>query len=303
MDKKIGLIGLGKMGSGLAARLLEKNWTLVVYDKNEKLLNGPKFKTAVKARDLKDLAAQLPSPKIIWLMLPAGKTVTKTIFGKNSLVKFLGKGDIIIDGGNSFYKDSIKRSEKLSRLGVNFMDVGVSGGPAGARNGACLMIGGNKKAFETIKPLLTDLSKNGNFHFIPESGAGHFIKMVHNGIEYGMMQAIAEGFNLLKKSPFNLDLEKIAELYNNGSVVESKLIGWLKKAFQENGNDLKTIDGKVGHTGEGEWTVKTARKMGIPVKIIEASLKFRLASSKKPDYTGKILSALREQFGGHKAKL
>ncbi len=300
--KKIGFIGLGKMGGNMVKRLLKKGWKIVVYDKEEKERKKLPKKGAIEAKSLKELTGKLISPKIIWLMLPAGEILEKVLFGKDGLVKYLKKEDIIIDGGNSFYLDSIKRYKKLSKKGIGFIDVGVSGGPGGALKGACLMVGGKEKLFEKVKPLFQDLAAKKSFQFFPGIGAGHFIKMVHNGIEYGMMQAIAEGFNLMRESPYQLNLRKVAEIYNQGSVIESRLISWLKKAYKERGEDLKTISGKVSHTGEGEWTIKVAKKLGVSVKIIEESFKFRL-DSEKTSYTGKILSALREQFGGHKTTL
>lgn len=164
------------------------------------------------------------------------------------------------------------------------------------------MIGGDERSFKKLEPLFADLARKDGYRFFKGAGAGHFVKMVHNGIEYGMMQAIAEGFALMKKSKYKLDLTAVAEIYNNGSVIESRLVGWLKDAFKLRGEDLSDVSGKVAHTGEGEWTVKTAKKMQIEAKIIEGALKFRIASAKKPNYTGKIVSALREQFGGHKVK-
>ena len=184
----------------------------------------------------------------------------------------------------------------------NFVDVGVSGGPEGARYGASFMIGGEKKTFEKLEPLFSALAIEQGYQFFEGAGAGHFVKMIHNGIEYGMMQAIAEGFTIIKKANYKLNLAKVSDVYNHGSVIESRLIGWLKNAFDIYGNNLKDISGAVGYTGEGEWTVKTAKDMGIKVKVIKEALKFRITSKKNPSYTGKILSALRNQFGGHSVK-
>lgn len=300
MKKEIGLIGLGKMGKNMALRLLERNWRVLAFDIDEKARKEIVKKGGISVDSLEDLVKKLSRPRLVWLMVPAGKPVEENLFGKSGLINFLEKGDIVIDGGNSFFEDSIKRAKRLVKKGIEFLDVGVSGGPEGARKGACLMIGGKKEVFEKLKPLFKDLATKNGFQYLGKSGAGHFVKMVHNGIEYGMMQAIAEGFNLMKRSPFKLDLEKIANLYNQGSVIQSRLIGWLEKGFKKHGQDLKEVTGKVGATGEGEWTVKTAKKWKIPVKVIEDSFLFRVQSQKKPSYTGKILSALREQFGGHK---
>lgn len=297
-NKTIGIIGLGKMGRGMGERLLEKGWRIAVYDKSRKARKALAKKGALEAKTFSDLTSNLPLPRVIWLMVPA-PVVEEVLFEKNGIVRFLSRGDFIIDGGNSFYLDSKRRQKKFSLKGIRFVDVGVSGGPKGARRGACLMVGGMKKDFERLKPLFNDLSVEGGVQFFPGAGAGHFVKMVHNGIEYGMMQAIAEGFNLLKKSRYKIDLKKAAEIYSRGSVIESRLIRWLKKAFEKHGQSLKGVSGTVGHTGEGEWTIKTAKKMGVPVKVIEEAFLFRIGSEKKPSYTGKILSALREQFGGH----
>jgi len=313
MKKQIGFIGLGKMGKNMVLRLLEKNWRVIVYDRDPRLKRELAKKGAISADSLEDLTQKLIFPRFIWVMVPAfvplggtsagrpaGSPVDEVLFGEEGLIHFLEKGDTVIDGGNSFYEDSIKRAKKLSKKRIKFLDVGVSGGPGGARTGACLMIGGEKRNFERLKPLFRDLATKNGFQLFPGAGAGHFVKMIHNGIEYGMMQSIAEGFNLMKNSPFKLDLEKVADIYNHGSVVESRLIYWLKRAFKRHGQNLKAVSGKVSHTGEGEWTIKIAKKWKMNIKVIEDSFQFRESSQKKPDYTGKILSALREQFGHHK---
>ena len=287
LKKEIGIVGLGKMGKNMAAHLSEKGWKVLGFDKNP---------------DFEKLVSSLTVPRIVWLMVPAGKPVEEVIFGKNGLVNFLSKGDIIIDGGNSFYRDSLRRAMLLAKKQIEFIDVGVSGGPAGARSGACLMIGGKKETYEYLLPLFSDLAVDQGIQFFEGQGAGHFVKMIHNGIEYGMMQAIAEGFTILKESKYKLDLTKIADVYNHGSVIESRLIGWLKSALELHKESLKNVSGKVGHMGEGEWTVKTAKELRVKAKIIEEALKFRIRSEKSPNYTGKILSALREQFGGHAIK-
>lgn len=297
--KKIGLIGLGKMGKNMTERLLERNWQLVVYDQDEGARKETAKRGAIEAASFKDLVEKLSPPRVLWVMVPH-KAVEDVLFSQGGLFTLLKKRDVVVDGGNSYFKKSIENSKKLSQKEIEFVDVGVSGGPRGAREGACLMIGGKKELFEKLKPLFKDLATENGFQFFEGAGAGHFVKMVHNGIEYGIMQAIAEGFNLMKGSPYKLDLEKVADIYNHGSVIESRLVGWLKKAFKERGQALKGVSGKVSHTGEGEWTIKTAKKLKVPVKIIEESFKFRVQSQKNPSYTGKILSALREQFGGHK---
>lgn len=300
--KHIGIVGLGKMGANIGLQLIEKGWHVTGYNKTAVKTKKLEQQGISGAYSLKELVKTLESPRIVWLMIPAGKPVDSVLFSKNGLVNYLDKGDMVIDGGNSFYKDSVKRYKKLEKKRIHFIDVGVSGGPKGARYGACLMVGGAKKIYNKLLPLFKDISvKDGVAHF-SGAGAGHFVKMVHNGIEYGMMQAIAEGFTILKNADYNLDLKAIAQVYNHGSVIESRLISWLKNSFELYGQSLKGVSGKVGHTGEGAWTVKIAKEMDIKAKIIKRALDFRVQSEKNPSYTGKILSALREQFGGHKVK-
>ncbi|MBI4426351.1 MAG: decarboxylating 6-phosphogluconate dehydrogenase [Candidatus Kerfeldbacteria bacterium] len=289
----IGMVGLGKMGLNLSLRLTEKEWNVVGYDPQAKSIEGV---TVVDS--LSSLIARLPPPRVIWLMVPH-QVVDETLFGKDGLASLLHREDIIIDGGNSYYKDSIRRAKKLAPKGIRFIDVGVSGGPGGARSGPSLMVGGAKKDVEPIEHLFLDLAIPGGYQFFPGHGAGHFVKMIHNGIEYGMMQAIAEGFTILRKSSYQLDLTKVADVYNHGSVIESRLIAWLSQGLTLHGSNFRGVSGRVAHTGEGKWTVKTAKALKLETKIIEASLRFRELSATSPSYTGKILSALREQFGGH----
>jgi 6-phosphogluconate dehydrogenase len=292
---KLGYIGLGKMGFNMVERLLEKGHEVVVFGRNEKVVRDITECGAEPASSIQVLVSALPLPRIIWLMIPyqAVEGVLK------ELVPYLDEGDTIIDGGNSPFKDSMKRDRELEEKGVHFLDVGVSGGPGGARNGACIMVGGRKEIYRKFKSLFRDLSVRGGYDYMGKSGAGHFVKMVHNGIEYGMMQAIAEGFAIMKASPFDLDLMNVAEIYNHRSVIESRLVGWLKNAFDEYGQDLEDVSGSVAHTGEGTWTVEVAKELGVPARTIEEALLFRIESQKNPSYTGRILSALRNQFGGH----
>jgi len=299
LDKKIGIIGLGKMGASISQHLIEKGWQVYGYDKTSQATKRLEKEGLQGVYLLKEMAEKISSPRIIWLMVPAGKPVDGVLFGKEGLVQYLEKGDVVIDGGNSFYKDSVNRFKKLQKKGIHFVDVGVSGGPRGARYGASLMIGGNAKIFKKIEPLFYELTQKEGYRFFEGAGAGHFVKMIHNGIEYGMMQAIAEGFVILKKVKYKLNLAEVSDVYNHGSVIESRLMGWLKNAFDVYSDNLKNISGVVGYTGEGEWTVKTAKEMKIKTKIIEEALKFRMNSKNHPSYSGKILSALRNQFGGH----
>ncbi len=298
--KEIGLIGLGKMGKSIARRLLEKEWKVVGFNRSPQDTKELAREGLTPSYSLAEVVNKLLPPRIIWLMLPAGKTIDNILFGPKGLTKYLQKGDSIIDGSNSFYKDSIARHKKLTRLGFKFNDVGFSGGPDGARNGGCLMVGGEEHLYEYLEPLYFELARSGGLQYFHGVGAGHFVKMIHNGIEYGMMQSIAEGFTILKNAKYDLDLTKVAEIYNHGSVIESRLIGWLKKALEIHTEDLSDISGMVDYTGEGSWTVETAKELGLDAKVIEEAVKFRIKSKRSPNYLGKILSALREQFGKHK---
>lgn len=302
MNRELGIVGLGKMGSGIARRLLKKGWAVHGFDNSQAVVRELVSFGMHAANSLQALVTELPTPRLVWLMVPAGKAVDDVLFGKEGIAPKLSKGDIVIDGGNSFYKDSVRRAKKLAGLGITFVDVGFSGGPEGARNGACLMVGGDEATFTNLEPLFRDLSIEDGYRFFKGAGAGHFVKMVHNGIEYGMMQSLAEGFAILKKSKYKPNLTRVAESYNHGSVIQSRLVGWLQSAYEEYGENLAAISGKIGHSGEGEWTAKTARELKVPAKIIEESFKFRVQSADKPSYTGKVVSALRGQFGGHSVK-
>lgn len=295
---KIGYIGLGKMGLGMVKLLLEKGHDVVATDPNEDAMKKASAAGAKVVPTLDDLYASLPDEKFIWLMVP--HTIVDSVLGQ--LAQTLKAGDVIMDGGNSNFKETVRRGAELKEKGINFMDVGTSGGPSGARNGACMMIGGARDKFDKYEQLFKDLSIKNGYAYMGNTGAGHFVKMVHNGIEYGMMQAIGEGMEILQKSNFNLDLKEVARIYNTGSVIESRLVGWLGKAYDEEGVELAAISGEVSHSGEGLWTVEEAKKAGIPVPVIEGSLKFREDSQGNPSYTGQVVSALRNQFGGHSVK-
>jgi len=295
MAKTIGYVGLGKMGEGMVLRLLEKGWDVVAYNRSPEPTKKVAEQGAVGAYSLKELTEKLASPRLIWLMVPH-QAVDAVL---DELLPLLAEGDTIIDGGNSNYKQTLKRAELLESKNIHFMDAGTSGGPGGARNGACVMVGGKKELFEKYEEFFKDISSPDAYGYMGKSGAGHFVKMVHNGIEYGMMQAIGEGFEVLKKSAFDIDLTEAVRVYNHQSVIESRLTGWLQKAFEKHGEDLNDISGKVSASGEGLWTVEAAQELGVPVPIIEGSLRFREASQQNPSYTGQVVSALRNQFGGH----
>lgn len=279
----------------MVKRLLEQGHEVVAFDTSAEARKQAAMQGAKTVDALELLPESLEAPRVIWVMVPH-KAVEQVLA---TLMPTLLEDDIIIDGGNSFYKDSVRRGQDLGRTGIHFLDVGVSGGPSGAREGACLMIGGTRSIFEKLEPVFQDLSVQGGYGYMGGSGAGHFVKMVHNGIEYGMMQAIGEGFSVMQAAPFQLSLKEIARVYNHGSVIESRLIGWLGEAFQEFGEDLEPVSGSVAHTGEGEWTVKTAAEFGVDVSVIKESFRFRVHSHEHPSFGGKVLSALRNRFGGH----
>jgi 6-phosphogluconate dehydrogenase len=299
MTKELAILGLGKMGGNMAKRMVEQGWRTVGWNRTTAVALELAKDGIEPATSLDEVVSKLAGPRIIWLMLPAGAPVDDALFGPEGIAAKLSAGDIVIDGGNSFFKDAKPRAEKLAAMGIKYLDCGTSGGPGGARTGACLMIGGDRSAFEQIEQLFRDFALPGGYQFFDGHGAGHFVKMVHNGIEYGMMQAIAEGFEVMKKSDYNLDLMRVTDIYNHGSVIESRLVGWLQSGYKAYSTELTDITSTVAHTGEGAWTVQTAKEMGIPVPIIEGSLEFRKQSKQNPSYTGKVLSTLRNQFGGH----
>ena len=295
---KLGYIGLGKMGANMVERFLEKGYEVVAYDRNADAVKAARHKGAQTVDTLTALVAAMPPSRLVWIMVPyqAVDAVLK------ELTPLLAKGDVVIDGGNSPYKESIRRSQELEAKGIAFLDAGVSGGPAGARSGACLMVGGRKEIFQKFEPLFRDLSVPDGYGYMGRSGAGHFVKMIHNGIEYGMMEALAEGFAVLKASPFQLNLGNIAGLYNHKSVIESRLVEWLRQAYEQYGDELSDVSGSAAQSGEGAWTVEAGKEFGVPMPIIQGALDFRLRSKNHPSYTGKLISALRHQFGGHEVK-
>ena len=293
---KLGYVGLGKMGKNMVLRLLEQGHQVVAWNRSPEPVAEVAAAGATGVTSLEALVQALPTPRSIWLMLPAGEPTQSLA---NRLAQLLAAGDTLIDGSNSFYKDSQQLAKQLAEKKIKYIDVGVSGGPAGAKNGACLMIGGDLASFEAHQELFTSVAVAGSFQFFEGAGAGHFVKMVHNGIEYGMMQALAEGLGVLAQAPYKLDLTKVAAIYNKNSVIESRLVDWLAKGLEQEGQNLENISGSVAHSGEGLWTVKTAKELGVSVPIIEGSLQFRLDSQTSPSFEGKILSLLRNQFGGH----
>ncbi|MDZ4170282.1 MAG: glucose-6-phosphate dehydrogenase [Coriobacteriia bacterium] len=301
---RVGVAGLGKMGAGLARNLMQHGWRVVGWNRTPAVARSMAVDGLQPSETLIDMVAALQPPRVIWLMVPAGAPVDELLFGAKGddvggLMKLLAPGDTVIDGGNSHFSDAPRRAERLAEVGVRYVDCGTSGGPAGARHGATLMVGGDSSTFEALEPMLADVAAPGGYRFFPGHGAGHFVKMVHNGIEYGMMQSIAEGFAVLQASPFELDLEQVADLYQHRSVVESRLVGWLEDAYAEYGDDLEGVSGVVGHSGEGEWTIRAGEELGVATPVISESLDFRKRSEASPDYTGQVLTALRNAFGGH----
>lgn len=296
--RELGLIGLGKMGGGIARNLMEHGWDVIANNRSREKVDQFVSEGGIGAYSIQELVQKLERPRKVWVMVPSGDAIEQTLLGDQGLINYLEEGDIVIDAGNSNYKESIRRAQAFQIKGINFVDAGVSGGPYGARYGACIMIGGKEDIFNQAEDIFKDTSLPGGYMFFPGNGAGHFVKMVHNGIEYGMMQAIGEGFEVMKAIEYKLDLTKVAEVYNRGSVIESRLVDWLLKAYTEYGQDLSEYSGKVGHLGEGKWTVEAGKKLGVPTKVIEDAFNFRVESFNNPTYTGKVVSALREQFGG-----
>jgi len=295
---RLGYIGLGKMGLSMVERLLEKGHQVVAFDRDSGAVEQAAAKGAQRADTLASAVSLLSQPRLVWIMVPH-EAVDAVL---TELLPHLVPGDAIIDGGNSPYKESIRRAADLEKRGIDFLDAGVSGGPAGARNGACIMIGGSKESFQKLEGLFRDLAAPDAYGYMGRAGAGHFVKMVHNGIEYGMMQALAEGFAVMRASPFGLELAKIADLYDHRSVIESRLVRWLRDAYEQHGEGLRDISGSVAQSGEGLWTVEAAEELGVPVPVIVEALRFRGRSQTAPSYTGQVLSALRHQFGGHEVR-
>ncbi|MDT2047517.1 6-phosphogluconate dehydrogenase (decarboxylating) [Priestia aryabhattai] len=292
---QIGMIGLGKMGANLSLNLMEYNHAVVAFDVNKEAVKTLEEQGALGAHSVEELVKKLEKPKVAWVMVPAGDLTEKVI---NELHDLLDEGDIIIDGGNSKYQDSVRRAEKAHQKGIHFFDVGTSGGMEGARNGACMMIGGDKEAFAHIEPIFKDINVDKGYLYAGDAGSGHFLKMVHNGIEYGMMQAIAEGFDVLEKSQFNYDYEAVARVWNNGSVIRSWLIELMERAFSKDPR-LDDIRGVMHSSGEGKWTVESALDLQVPTPVIALSLMMRYRSLEDDTFTGKVVAALRNEFGGH----
>ncbi|HEX8014112.1 MAG TPA: decarboxylating 6-phosphogluconate dehydrogenase [Flavobacterium sp.] len=292
---QVGIIGLGKMGFNLALNLKRNNYQVVAQDVNAGFVSKIGQEGIETAYTVEELCQKLTDRRVIWLMVPAGEIVDAVIV---SLLPYLSKNDIIIDGGNSNYNDSKRRYAQLKEHGIDFLDCGTSGGTSGALNGACTMIGGDAEVFDYVAGVFKDISVENGFLYTGAAGSGHFTKMVHNGIEYGMMQSIAEGFEVFEHSEFDIDFQKTAKLFNHGSVVRSWLMELTENAFSKDAR-LDGIKGIMHSSGEGKWTLETALDLGIPTPVIALSIMMRYRSQMSDTFSGKVVAALRNEFGGH----
>jgi 6-phosphogluconate dehydrogenase len=291
----IGMIGLGRMGANMTVRLLQGGHRVVVSDLSAEAVAASVAEGAVGAVSLADLVEKLPPRRAVWMMVPAGAPVDSTIA---QLTPLLAKGDVLIDGGNSNYHDSVRRAEMVAASGIEYVDSGTSGGIWGLKEGYCLMVGGSDDAVGFVEPVLKTLAPPDGYAHVGPSGAGHFVKMVHNGIEYGMMAAYGEGFELLAGSKFNIDLHQVADVWRHGSVVRSWLLDLAERAFEKDPR-LDAIAGFVQDSGEGRWTVQEALDQDVPLPIITLSLMRRFSSRQDSSFSAKVQAALRNEFGGH----
>jgi 6-phosphogluconate dehydrogenase len=287
---QLGMIGLGRMGSGMTERLREGGHDVRTYDPNVE---------ARTAASLEELKQQLDAPRALWMMIPAGK-ITEDVF--QNLLKLLDNGDTIVDGGNSNFHDSKRRYADAERAGIHFVDAGVSGGIWGLEVGFCLMVGGDDEPVKRLEPVFETLAPQDGYAHVGPSGSGHFVKMVHNGIEYGLMQSYAEGFEIMEHSEYDLDPHAISGIWRNGSVVRSWLLELLHAAFEQHGGKLEDIAPYVDDSGEGRWTINEAINENVPAPVIAASLFARFASRDEIKFSAKVAAALRQQFGGHAIK-
>lgn len=298
---ELAMIGLGKMGANMTKRLLRGGHRVVAFDLNEDAMRAAEAEGAEGARTLDEVVAKLNAPRVAWAMVPAGEPTEATI---RELEKRLSAGDIIIDGGNSYYRDSVRRAETLKQAGIHFVDVGTSGGVWGLEEGYSMMIGGEQAIVEGLRPIFETLAPGPDrgWGHVGPAGAGHFVKMVHNGVEYGLMQAYAEGFELMQqKTDFDLDLHQIAEIWRFGSVVRSWLLDLIARALDENPT-LEGLAAYVPDSGEGRWTVMESIDLAVPIPVITLALQRRFRSRQDAPFSEKLLSAMRNQFGGHAVK-
>jgi 6-phosphogluconate dehydrogenase len=296
---KLGMIGLGKMGGNMTERLMKDGHQVVVFDRSPETVSKYAALGALASNDAADMVAKLEAPRVVWIMVPAGKPVDDTIA---ALLPGMSKGDVIIDGGNSNFHDTLRRGGELSAKGIHFVDSGTSGGVWGLANGYCLMIGAADEAFALCEPIFKTLAPENGYAHMGKTGSGHYVKMIHNGVEYGMLQAYAEGYEILHASKeFDLDLHKIAKVWNNGSVVRSWINELAERAFETEGN-VESLKGFVADSGEGRWTVQEAVDLDVPAPVITLSLLMRLRSRQDDSFGGKVIAALRNEFGGHAVK-
>ncbi len=298
---EIGMIGLGKMGANMTKRLLRGGHRVVVSDLNKEAVEAAEADGAVGSASLDELATKLSPPRAVWVMVPAGKPTESVI---EALGESLSAGDIIIDGGNSNYKDTLRRGTALQERNIHFVDVGTSGGVWGLEEGYSMMVGGDERAVAAIRPILETLAPgvDKGWGHVGPGGSGHFVKMVHNGVEYGLMQAYAEGFEIMRaKEDFKLDLHQIAEIWRFGSVVRSWLLDLTARALAED-QEFSDIKGWVADSGEGRWTVFEGIDLDVPAPVITLALQMRLVSRQDESYAAKVLAAMRNQFGGHAVK-
>ncbi len=297
---KIGMIGLGRMGMNMARRLLEHGHTVAAYNRTPEKTEQLAEHGAEACFSLEELLQALEQPRILWMMLPAGEIVDRHL---ETILELAGSGDVVIDGGNTFYKDDIRRSHTAAEKGVHYLDAGTSGGIWGLEVGYCLMIGGDEKAFSRIEPVLAALAPKDGYLYCGPTGAGHFVKMIHNGIEYGMMQAYAEGFGILEDSPYarHLDYAQLSHLWNQGSVIRSWLLELAELAFARSPK-LDDLQGSVQDSGEGRWTVQQAVETASSAPVLTLSLMERFRSRREDTFPNRILAALRREFGGHAVK-
>jgi len=295
---ELGMIGLGRMGANMTERLVMGGHRVISFDRSPEAIQRVVDIGAVGAHSLADFVKQLTLPRVIWLMVPSGDPVDQTI---EQLLPNLSQGDILIDGGNSNYKDSIRRAQKLKPHGLHFVDAGTSGGVWGLKNGYCMMVGGEADVIARLEPIFKTLAPKDGYLHVGPNVAGHFGKKIHNGIEYGMLQAYGEGFELLKASQFDLDLGKISHLWNQGSVVRSWLLELAESAFEKDPK-LSSIKGYVEDSGEGRWTVEEAIERSVPAPVLMLSLFARFASRQEDSFSAKVIAALRNEFGGHAVK-
>lgn len=291
---QVGLIGLGKMGLNLGKNLIDHKHQVVAYDLNAQAVDEMKEYGAEGTTNIKELIQSLVKPRILWIMVP--HSVVDSVISE--ITPFLEKGDIVIEAGNSHYKESIRRYNQLKEIGVSFMDAGTSGGTEGARNGANYMIGGDPEAWEVVETIFRDTAVKNGYIYAGKPGSGHFLKMVHNGIEYGMMAAIGEGFEVLEKSEFDYDYEQVARVWNNGSVIRSWLMELTEIAFTKDAK-LDEIKGIMRSSGEAKWTLETALDLQTATPVIAMSLLMRYRSLDTDTFNGKVVAALRNEFGGH----